>query len=67
MEEYPLTKNKSDVSNITDGHLTELIKILKNIMQAWNDEISAKHAEELNSMDTNKKVNLFKRTKVFFD
>ena len=67
MEEYPLTKNKADVSNITDGNFTELIKILKNIMQAWNDEISAKHAEELNSMDTNKKVNLFKRTKVFFD
>ena len=34
-------------------------------MQAWNDEVSAKHAEELDSMDTNKKVNLFKRTKVF--
>ena len=55
MEEYPLTKNKADVSNITDGNFTELIKILKNIMQAWNDEISAKHAEELNSMDTKKK------------
>ena len=36
-------------------------------MQGWNNEISAKHEEELNSMDTNKKVNLFKRTKVFFD
>jgi hypothetical protein len=29
MEEYPLTKNKADVSNITDGNLTELYKILK--------------------------------------
>ena len=34
-------------------------------MQAWNDEVSAKYAEELDSMDTNNKVNLFKRTKVF--
>ncbi|HEX6294556.1 MAG TPA: tetratricopeptide repeat protein [Nitrososphaeraceae archaeon] len=68
MEEYLLTKNKTDVSNITDDrNLTELNKILENIMQVWNDEISAKHAEELDSMDINKKANLFKRTKVPFD
>ena len=36
-------------------------------MQAWNNEISAKHAKELDNMDTNKKINLFKRTKVSFD
>lgn len=69
MEEYLLTKNKTDVSTtaITDNNsnLTELNKILEKIMQAWNDEVSAKYAEELDSMDTNKKVNLFKRTKVF--
>jgi tetratricopeptide (TPR) repeat protein len=65
MEEYLLTKNKTDVSTTTDNsNLTELNKILEKIMQAWNDEVSAKYAEELDSMDTNKKVNLFKRTKV---
>jgi Ca-activated chloride channel homolog len=64
MEEYLLTKNKTDVST-TDNNLTEINKILEKIMQTWNDEISTKHAEELDSMDTNKKVNLFKRTKVF--
>jgi hypothetical protein len=68
MEEYLLTKNKTDVSTTTtdnNSNLTELNKILEKIMQAWNDEVSAKYAEELDSMDTNKKVNLFKRTKVF--
>ncbi|MGE5634900.1 MAG: tetratricopeptide repeat protein [Deltaproteobacteria bacterium] len=66
MEEYLLTKNKTDVSSTIDNsNLTELNKILEKIMQAWNDEVSAKYAEELDSMDTNKKVNLFKRTKVF--
>jgi hypothetical protein len=65
MEEYLLTKNKTGESTIDNGNLTELNKILENIMQAWNDEVSGKHAEELDSMDTNKKVNLFKRTKVF--
>jgi hypothetical protein len=66
MEEYLLTKNKTDVSTTNNNsNLTELNKILEKIMQAWNNEISAKHAEELDSMDTNKKVNLFKRTKVF--
>ena len=70
MEEYLLTKNKStDVSSSTttdnNSNLTEINKILEKIMQAWNDEVSAKYAEELDSMDTNKKVNLFKRTKVF--
>jgi tetratricopeptide (TPR) repeat protein len=67
MEEYLLTKNKTDVSSSTidNSNLTELNKILEKIMQAWNDEVSAKYAEELDSMDTNKKVNLFKRTKVF--
>jgi tetratricopeptide (TPR) repeat protein len=68
MEEYLLTKNKTDVSTTTtdnNSDLTELNKILEKIMQAWNDEVSAKYAEELDSMDTNKKVNLFKRTKVF--
>ena len=29
MEEYLLTKNKADVSNITDGNLTELNKYWK--------------------------------------
>jgi tetratricopeptide (TPR) repeat protein len=67
MEEYLLTKNKSGESTINSGDLTELNKMLENIMQVWNDEISAKHSEELDSMDTNKKVNLFKRTKVSFD
>ena len=65
MEEYLLTKNKTDVSTTTDNsNLTELNKILEKIMQAWNDEVSAKYAEELDNMNTNKKVNLFKRTKV---
>lgn len=66
MEEYLLTKNKTDISTTTDNSdLTELNKILEKIMQAWNDEVSAKYAEELDNMGTNKKVNLFKRTKVF--
>jgi len=65
MEEYLLTKNKTDVSTTIDNsNLTELNKILEKIMQAWNDEVSAKYSEELDNMDTNKKVNLFKRTKV---
>ena len=67
MEEYLLTKNKTDESTIDNGNLTELNKMLEKIMQAWNDEISNKHAEELDNMDTNKKVNLFKRTKISFD
>jgi len=67
MEEYLLTKNKTGKSTIDNDDLTEINKMLENIMEAWNDEISAKHAEELDSMDTNKKVNLFKRTKVSFD
>ena len=67
MEEYLLTKNKTDVSSTTttNSNLTELNKILEKIMQAWNVEVSAKYAEELDNMNTNKKVNLFKRTKVF--
>ncbi len=68
MEEYLLTKNKTDVFPTTENsNLTELNKVLEKIVQAWNDEVSGKHAEELDSMDTNKKVNLFKRTKALFD
>jgi tetratricopeptide (TPR) repeat protein len=67
MEEYLLTKNKTDTSTINNGDLTEINKMLENIMEAWNDEISANHAHELDSMNTNKKVNLFKRTRVSFD
>lgn len=67
MEEYLLTKTKTNEPTIDKDNLTELNKILENIMQAWNDEISSKYSERLDLMDTNKKVNLFKRTKVSFD
>ena len=60
-----LLKLTEPSSSTTNSNLTELNKILEKITQAWNDEVSAKYAEELDSMDTNKKVNLFKRTKVF--
>ncbi len=67
MEEYLLTNTKTNEPTIDKDNLTELNNILENIMQAWNNEISAKHAKELDNMDTNKKINLFKRTKVSFD
>lgn len=67
MEEYLLTNTKTNEPTIDKDNLTELNKILENIMQAWNNEISAKYAKELDNMDTNKKINLFKRTKVSFD
>lgn len=44
MEEYLLTKNKTGKSTINNGDLTEINKMLDNIMEARNDEISAKHA-----------------------
>jgi hypothetical protein len=67
MEEYLLTNTKTNEPTIDKDNLTELNNILENIMQAWNNEISAKHTKELDNMDTNKKINLFKRTKVSFD
>jgi len=62
MLEYLSNKGKDGFDNTDEAN-----KVLNKITDAWNNTVVSKYGSKLDKMNSNKKKNMFKETRVFFD